>query len=141
MTVRDAQTEAYEALQCYTLEHGGREFIHQHVVDAWAAQHADETTKPIGLAFALIGLHLRVESGYSGRRVQLVHMQLGRRKRAWPAFSLPPDRGSVTACHVMAAPAGAERDAAIDRWCASVWQAFVASHRAVAGLLEECGID
>lgn len=78
----DAPSEqhAYHELQCYTLAHGDVEFIHQHVVDVWAAQHADETTKPIGLAFALVGLYLHVERGVSGRQVQRVHMALARRK-------------------------------------------------------------
>ena len=56
--VGDAPSErhAYDELQCYTLARGDLAFIHQHVVDAWAAQHADERTKPIGLTFALVGL-------------------------------------------------------------------------------------
>jgi len=134
------EQQAYEELQCYTLGHGGPEFIHQHVVDAWAAQHADEQTKPIGLTFALVGLYLRVERMLSGRQVQRVHMQLGRNKRTWPSFPLPRDRGSVTAVEVMAAEAGPERDRAIDSWCASVWGAFSDSHLAVAELLEQHGI-
>jgi len=135
-----SEQQAYEELQCYTLGHGGPEFIHQHVVDAWAAQHADEQTKPIGLTFALVGLYLRVERMLSGRQVQRVHMQLGRNKRTWPSFPLPRDRGSVTAVNVMAAVAGPERDRAIDSWCASVWGAFSDSHLAVAELLEQHGI-
>lgn len=134
------EQQAYEELQCYTLGHGGPEFIHQHVVDAWAAQHADEQTKPIGLTFALVGLYLRVERTLSGRQVQRVHMQLGRNKRTWPSFPLPRNRGSVTAVEVMAAEAGPERDRAIDSWCASVWGAFSDSHLAVAELLEQHGI-
>ena len=52
---------AYEELQYYTLGHGDHTFIHQHAVDAWAAQHADHNTKPITLAFALVGLYLSGE--------------------------------------------------------------------------------
>jgi len=131
---------AYQELQCYTLAHREPGFIHQHVVDAWAAQHADESTKPIALTFALIGLCLHIERGFTGRQVQRVHMELGKRKRAWPSFTLPCDRGSHTASRVMAAPAGPERDMAIDAWCGSVWEAFKESHRAVAELLAEHGI-
>lgn len=134
------EQQAYEELQCYTLGHGGPGFIHQHVVDAWAAQHADEQTKPIGLTFALVGLYLHVERGFSGRQVQRVHMKLGQRRRTWPSFPLPRERGSVTASQVMAAPAGPERDISIDSWCASVWGAFSDSHRAVAELLQQHGI-
>jgi hypothetical protein len=53
--------EAYHGLCCYTLAHGDPSFIHQHVVDAFAAQTADDRTKPIKLALALIGLYLHVE--------------------------------------------------------------------------------
>lgn len=134
------EQQAYEELQCYTLEHGDPAFLHQHVVDAWAAQHADERTKPIGLTFALIGLYLHVEKGLSGRQVQRMHMALARRGRDWPSFALPAQRGSITARQVMAAPPGPERDQAIDAWCESVWEAFGETHREVAALLESYGI-
>jgi hypothetical protein len=130
---------AYNELCGYTLTHFGPAFIHQHVVDAFAAQSASEQTKPITLTFALVGLYLHVEKNYSGKQVQRVHMQLARRKREWPSFALPPpqDRGGMTAADVIAAPAGPDRDAAIDAWCASVWEAFRDSHRAVADLLRQ----
>ncbi len=131
---------AYEELQAYTLAHGDGAFIHQYAVDAWAAQQADERTKPIALTFALVGLYLHLERGFSGRQVQRVHMLLARHKRSWPSFPLPRERGSITASQVVAAPPGPVRDHAIDAWCASVWEAFGDSHRAVAELLERHGI-
>ncbi len=134
------ETDAYNELQFYTLAHGDPAFIHQHVVDAWAAQHADERTKPLGLTFALIGLYLHIEKGFSGRQVQRAHMALARRRREWPSFALPQERGSVTAIQVMAAPAGPERDRAIDEWCASVWSSFRDSHQAVAESVKRHGI-
>ncbi len=135
-----SEREAYDELQCYTLGHGSADFVHQHVVDAWAAQHADAHTRPIGLTFALVGLYLRVEKGWSGRQVQRAHMRLSARTRDWPTFALPSDRGEVTAVDVMASPPGAERDHAIDTWCASVWSVFGESHRTVAVLLERHGV-
>ena len=129
------QQRAYDELQCYTLAHGGTSFIHQHVVDAWTAQHADSGTKPIALTFALVGLYLHVERRASGREVQRIHMLLAGRSRSWPSFPLPVARGSITAVKVLASPAGAERDEAIDDWCTSVWSAFSESHNAVAQLL------
>jgi hypothetical protein len=132
-----SEQDAYNELQCYTLAHGGGTFIHQHVVDAWAAQHADERTKPIALTFALVGLYLHLEKGFSGRQVQRAHMALARHRRGWPSFELPHDRGSITAPQVMAAAPGPERDQAIDAWCASVWSAVHESRQAVAALLEE----
>lgn len=116
-------------------------FIHQHVVDAWMAQHADETTKAIGLTFALIGLYMHVEKGFSGRQVQQAHMAMGRQKRSWPRILLPAGRGSITAADVMSAAPGAARNQAIDAWASSVWRAFQDSRPALAGLLAEYGID
>ena len=132
-----APVELYHELCAYTLSHGDPAFLHQHVVDAWIAQTADESTKPIGLTFALVGLHLLIEKGFTGRAVQRVHMVLGQTKRAWPRFPLPADRGSVTVADVMAKPEGAERDRAIHAWCTSVWDAYRESHGAVAALLRE----
>ena len=53
--------EAYEQICYYTLSLQNENFIHQHVVDAYAAQTAAETDKPIRLFFALIGLFLHIE--------------------------------------------------------------------------------
>ncbi len=64
------QSDAYQQLQCYSLEHGGAEFIHQHVVDAGAAQNVQPGDKPIGIVFALAGLCLHVEYGHTGKQVQ-----------------------------------------------------------------------
>lgn len=134
------EEDAYNSLCAYTLSRGDANFIHQHVVDAYAAQSADEQSKPIRVAFALVGLYLLVERQFSGRQVQRAHMQFGRHKRAWPVFVLPPARGSVTAVDVMAAREGPERDDAIHAWCASVWAAYSESREAVADLLRQHGI-
>jgi len=135
-----AEQKAWERLQFYTLAHGDPAFIHQHAVDAWTAQQADARHPPIALAFALIGLYLHLERGFSGRQVQRVHMLLGKRHQQWPEFELPGERGAVAVTDVMAVAAGPGRDRAIDQWCASVWDAFSASRQAVVGLLAEHGI-
>lgn len=135
-----SELDAYHELSAYTLTHGDLTFIHQHVVDAWAAQHAVEGGKPIGLTFALAGLYLHLEKGFSGRQVQRAHMEMGRQKRQWPRLDLPPHRGVVTALHVMAAPQRPPRDKAIDDWCRSVWEAFSANRQAVDALLRDYGI-
>ncbi len=135
-----ADEDAFHELCGYTLTHGDPAFIHQHVVDAFAAQRADEQTKPIKVTFALVGLYLHLEAGRSGRQVQRAHMDLARKSRQWPSFRLPSDRGTTTAADVLAVPAGPDRDRAIDDWCASVWAAYRDSHRAVAELLEAHGV-
>lgn len=132
-----ALVEQYHALCAYTLSRGDAAFIHQHVVDAWAAQSADENTKPIGITFALVGLYLLIEKGFTGREVQRAHMALAREKRPWPRFMLPPFRGAMTPAGVMAKPEGDERDRAIHAWAASVWEAYRDSHAAVRELFSE----
>ena len=131
-----ARQQAWDELQCYTLAHGDAAFIHQHAVDAWTAQHADSNTKPIALAFALVGLYLHLERGLSGREVQRAHMALAGRSKSWPSFPLPPTRGTISPVEVLAFPAGADRDQAIDDWCVLVWSAFSESHPATVQLLQ-----
>jgi hypothetical protein len=126
---------AYSEVYAYTM--GRPNFILQHVVDAFAAQTASEGSKPIGVVFALVGLYLHVEKQVPGRQVQQVHQQLGRRKRQWPVVDLPKDRGAMTVADVLAAPAGPERDRAIDEWCQSVWTAFRGNRQMIVDLLQE----
>ena len=130
-----SEGDAYDELRFDTLSRGDAAFVHQHVVDAWTAQHADATTKPIALAFALVGLCLHVERGSTGREVQLAHVKLARQRRQWPAFELPARRGEVTVRDVLLAEGAEERDIAIDEWCACVWSAYSSSHDAVRALL------
>jgi hypothetical protein len=133
-----SELDAYHELSAYTLTHPDPvAFIHQHVVDAFTAQHADAQSKAIGVTFALVGLYLHLERGFTGRQVQRAHMQMARQKRQWPAFDLPQQRGSLTAIEVMAHAAGADRDRAIDDWCRSVWDALSANSPAVEALLRE----
>jgi hypothetical protein len=134
------EIEANHELSAYTLGHGDPAFIHQHVVDAWGAQHAATDGKPIRLVFSLVGLCLKVDHGFSGRQVQDAHRLLASRKQPWPRFMLPDDRGAMTALDVMARPEGAERDRAIDEWCESVWSAFSANRDLVEGLLRRNAI-
>lgn len=134
------QEAAYHELCAYTLQNADARFIHQHVVDAYAAQTATAATKPIRLVFALVGLHLHLEVGKTGREVQLAHMQMARRKREWPKIALPEARGLVTAIDVMRAPAGAERERAIDQWCEAVWEAFSGQAGVIAALVDEYAV-
>ena len=125
---------AYDELYAYTMGRDG--FLLQHVVDAQAAQTANETSKPIGVVFALVGLYLHVERHLSGRDVQKAHMRLARVKRQWPPIPLPRDRGFVTALDVLQAAEGPERDRAIDDWCRSVWEAFRDSRQTIVDLAD-----
>jgi len=125
----------YDEVYAYTMGRPG--FILQHVVDAFAVQTANDKSKPIGVVFGLVGLYLHVEKQFSGRQVQRVHMELGRRKREWPRVHVPEDRGSMTVADVLAASAGPERDLAINNWCRSVWTAFSPNRQTIISLLRE----
>jgi hypothetical protein len=131
----DSMRAAYDELYVYTMDRPG--FVLQHVVDAFAVQTANHESKPIGVVFGLVGLYLHVEKQFSGRQVQRVHMELGRRKREWPRVLVPEDRGSMTVADVLAASAGPERERAIDNWCRSVWTAFGANRQTITDLLRE----
>ena len=65
--------DVYNELSYYTLAHPDPAFLHQNIVDAYAAQHADESTKPIVIVFGLIGLYLHIERNFTGKQVQRAH--------------------------------------------------------------------
>jgi Family of unknown function (DUF5946) len=134
--IQDAKQEKYHELLYYTWAHPDPSFIHQLAVDAYAAQNASPTTKPIGVAFALIGLYLHIEKRYSGKEVQRAHILLGRRRKKWPHFALPEERGEITISEVLAAPPGPDRDQAIEKWCRSVWTAWRESQEQIRQLVK-----
>jgi Family of unknown function (DUF5946) len=135
----DPMSAAYDEVYVYTMGRPG--FILQHVVDAFAVQTANDESKPISVVFGLVGLYLHVEKQFSGRQVQRVHMELGRRKQQWPRVYVPEDRGTITVADVLAASAGPDRDMAIDNWCRSVWTAFGANRQTIIALLQEYQIN
>ncbi len=135
MNQEDLEQKYFE-LCYYTLAHPDPSFIHQHVVDAYSAQCANESTKPITLAFALIGLFLYLEKNYSGKEVQQAHMQLANRRKQWPKFVQPESRGEVTVVDVVAVSPGKGRDEMIRKWCVSIWGAYRESHQEVASIVQ-----
>ena len=131
--MKKSDKDLYNELAYYTLDHPDKiYFIHQHVVDAYTAQHADDKTKPIAITFALAGLYLFIEKNYSGKQVQMAHIQMSKNKKVWPAFKLPEQRGEISILEVMETPPGVQRDLKIKSWCNSVWQAFDGCHEIIA---------
>jgi hypothetical protein len=128
--------DPYDELCAWTLSLGDPEFIHQHVVDAHMLQNATLETKPVGIAFALVGLYLFLERGFTGREVQLAHMKLGKVGGPWPTFDLPPSRGALTQADALAAPAGDDRVAAIREWCAAAWAPWSSQRAEVLAFLQ-----
>jgi len=131
--------ELYGALTAYNLERMDPFFHHQLCVDAYGAQHAGESAKPITLAFALVGLYLAVERGYTGRQVQQAHMELARKAGKgfdWPRFEPPERPWAVTAAEVWKAEPGKARDQMIKAWAETVWQKWARQRDRVRAL---CG--
>ena len=114
----------FHQLTFYTLAHPDPAFLHQHAVDAFAAQLAREDTKPITLVFGLIGLYLHLEWNYTGRQVQLAHMRMASQRKSWPTLPLPASRGQIRVAQVLHAAPGHQRDQMIHDWTASVWPCF-----------------
>jgi hypothetical protein len=126
----------YQELSVHTLSDRDPTFPHQLAVDAYAAQHAGPDVKPITTAFALIGLYLVCERGFTGRQAQRAHMFLGRRRQEWPRLDPPADRGAITVADVLATGAGG-RNEALRRWATSVWAAWRDQHERIAVLVRE----
>jgi hypothetical protein len=124
----------YHELTARTLSDRDPTFPHQLAVDAYAAQHAAAATKSITTAFALIGLHLVCERGFTGRQAQRAHMFLGQRRREWPRFEPPSDVGTITVADVLAVGDDARKEM-LRRWAASVWAAWRGEHERVAALI------
>ncbi len=115
--------DLYHELLLYTLSHPDQKyFIHQHVVDAYAAQHITENTKPIGFAAPLIGLYLFAEKGFTGKEVQKIHMRLGNKMKDWPKLEVPKEKAEITVADVLAMPPGKDRDEVIKQWAKAVWK-------------------
>jgi hypothetical protein len=134
--------DRYNELAFYTLAHPDPAFIQQNVVDAYAAQHADESSKPIYIVFALIGLYLCVEKSFTGKQAQKAHMQLAKTRRQCTRPALPSDRGAITIRDVLATLPGPARDAMIHNWCVSAWEAWNESREQIIELAKnEVGVN
>jgi hypothetical protein len=137
--------QLYGEVQGYALRH--LELVrdlHQLTVDTYAAQHAPRDPggdrPPIGVAYALVGLHLALDRGLSGFEVRAAHQRMGRPDPSWPLLPAPASTGTMTILDVATAgtmvdsPSGHAR--AVRAWAADVWQAWSAEHAAVAALAD-----
>ena len=61
-------------------------------------------------------------------------MKLGRRRKNWPALSIPHDLTCTSAAEVMLHPRGDSRDGAILRWAVEVWQRWAPLHEVIVTL-------
>jgi hypothetical protein len=118
----------YFELTYWTLTQQDGRFIHQHAVDAYEAQHAGAGTRPITVAFGLIGLYFALEKGYTGRQVQLAHMEIGRTRRDWPLLEPPENPGKLTVSDVLGAGSDPEKEEMLMRWASAVWKSWEPRH-------------
>jgi len=130
-----ACVEMYFKLTVFTLSLRDTDFIHQVVVDAYTAQHSGPKMKPITTTFALIGLYLAFERGYTGREVQLAHMALGKKHREWPRFNAPPEKASLTVWDVHQGSKEENYVENIRTWGKSVWDMWQAEHARIGRLV------
>lgn len=128
--------DAFDQLSCCSLAHGDPAFLHQHAVEAFTVQSAQPGDKALALALALIGLHLRVDRGFDGRRVQPARRALaGRTRLATDPDSLGSRRGHRR--DVLGAASGPARDQRIDAWCRADWHVWRDEHATIERLLRE----
>jgi hypothetical protein len=118
--------------------------LHQLTVDSYAAQHAPRhpggDRPPIGVAYALVGLHLALDRGVPGVEVRAAHQRMGRPHPSWPGLPAPASTGSVTVLDVTMAGAMIDSPSghaqAVRAWSSAVWQAWAPQHAAVAALAD-----
>lgn len=123
-------------LSYYTLAHGDRAFIHQHLVDAYGAQHVRQSKSTVGATFSLAGLYLALEKGFTGRQVQKMHMVMASKSKEWPRFVPPANVGTMTVADVVKVDPGPQRDKELMRWCESVWKAWSSEQPRVRQVME-----
>jgi hypothetical protein len=99
-------------------------FIHQVAVDCYGAQHAGGPAKPIAAVFALVGLCLHLEHGFTGKQVQAAHTALGRTQKHWPALPAPTARFPVTVESVVACATASSRTVQLKVWAQATWEAW-----------------
>jgi hypothetical protein len=119
--------DLYWEVSAYTLSLTDKFFLHQYIVDAYAASHVDTHTKPMKIYFSLLGLYLALEKQYTGREVQLAHMQLGKEKKVWPPYKLPTHYATLTIKDIYETH-NAKKATIIYRWMREVWDLWGSTH-------------
>lgn len=131
--------ELYGELTASNMERIDPFFYHQLCVDAYGAQHAGQPAKPITAVFALVGLYLAVERGFTGRQVQKAHMELaGKAGKGfdWPRLDPPQRTWEMTVSDVCKAETGKKREEAIRKWAEAVWKSWAPQHDRIRALCE-----
>jgi hypothetical protein len=128
--------DLYWELSAFTLSLQEPDFIHQLALDTYTAQHAGPNLKPIAPAFALIGLYLFLERGYTGREVQLAHIKLGNLHKQWPRFQVPATKATLTINDVLKGNLTDDYRALLAGWGKSVWEIWEPEHENIRQLVK-----
>ena len=134
------QVECYHAfsdLQSYTVSLQDPGFIHQHVVNACAAQHTGGTTRPITVAFGLIGLYPALEKGYTGREGERAHMRIAKAGNDWLLTDPPGRCAALNVMDVLQAGNNEEKDVIIRKWMSAVWASWAGRQQWVRVITDE----
>ncbi|HEX8509367.1 MAG TPA: DUF5946 family protein [Propionibacteriaceae bacterium] len=116
----------------YVLSSSAEPKLASVAVDTYAAQYPGPPAKRVTLWFALAGLHLALEEGWTGRQVQVAHQRLSRLDKVGPGLGHLVVQSGMTVGDVMAACPGDERDTALTSWARAVWHAWSPSHGVIA---------
>ena len=129
--------QEFGQLTAYNLQQSSDDFGHQVAVDSYAAQHPGPPAKRVTLWFALAGLYLALEEGWTGRQVQVAHQRLARLDKVGPDLDHPVVPRGMTVGDVMAANAGDDRNTALINWARVVWKAWSPCHSVIAASLPQ----
>lgn len=128
--------QLYWDLSAFTLSLRDKEFPHQIAVDSYAAQHYSPNMKSITITFALIGLHLAFERGYTGREVQLAHIVLGQLHKQWPRFENQTKNAAITVLDVLQNITKDNYKEPLTKWGKSVWASWEPEHEKVRKIVD-----
>lgn len=126
----------YHELSIYTLQLRDTEFIHQLIVDAYAAQHASKNMPHVTATFALIGLYLVCNHGYTGKQAQRAHMILANKTKDWPQFLPDCRKAELTVVDVLDCSDDIKKEM-IRKWAKAVWDSWEHQHARVKELVDK----
>lgn len=114
---------------------------HQLTVDTYAVQHAGGGHNPKSICVHLVGLHLQIEEGLPGPMAsRCIQRFASRRSTAWPRFSLPHERSSLTVGDVARASDAEEHVATVRLWAHDVWESWSHAHDDIATIVYDEGL-
>lgn len=111
---------------------------HQVCVDAYGGQHVGPDTAPITVSFALNGLYLVLERGFTGIQAREAHGYMANTVDpvTWPRFTPPADVGDITVLDVALASSPQEHIGLVRQWGRAVWAAWSHTHDRISEMTE-----